>query len=109
MQAAIPCTISRRARPDCRSCDTTCQRTRLFIATATVNVVLMNENHALCATPEWADHIHHEVLGSLLTEIDLGDEMLEVGAGPGAARADLPGLGAWRLTKSSFRLTTSPR
>jgi SAM-dependent methyltransferase len=85
MQAAIPCTISRRARPDCRSCDTTCQRTRLFIVTATVNVVLMNENHALCATPEWADHIHHEVLGSLLTEIDLGDEMLEVGAGPCAA------------------------
>lgn len=45
----------------------------------------MNENHALCATPEWADHIHREVLGSLLTEIDLGDEMLEVGPGPGAA------------------------
>ena len=48
-------------------------------------VVRMNENHALCATPEWADHIHREVLGSLLTEIDLGHEMLEIGPGPGAA------------------------
>ena len=45
----------------------------------------MNENHALCATPEWADHIHREVLGSLLEEINLGDEMLEIGPGPGAA------------------------
>jgi len=45
----------------------------------------MNENHALCATPEWADHIHREVLGALLSEIDLGDEMLEIGPGPGAA------------------------
>jgi ubiquinone/menaquinone biosynthesis C-methylase UbiE len=45
----------------------------------------MNENHALCATPEWADHIHREVLGSLLSEINLGDEMLEIGPGPGAA------------------------
>jgi ubiquinone/menaquinone biosynthesis C-methylase UbiE len=45
----------------------------------------MNENHVLCATPEWADHIQREVLGSLLTEINLGDEMLEIGAGPGAA------------------------
>jgi SAM-dependent methyltransferase len=56
-----------------------------LITTADVNVEPMNENHALCATPEWADHIHREVLGSLLTEIDLGDEMLEVGPGPGAA------------------------
>ena len=45
----------------------------------------MNGNHALCATTEWADHIHREVLGSMLSEIDLGDQMLEVGPGPGAA------------------------
>ena len=45
----------------------------------------MNENHALCATPEWADHIHREVLGALLSDIKLGDEMLEIGPGPGAA------------------------
>jgi ubiquinone/menaquinone biosynthesis C-methylase UbiE len=47
----------------------------------------MNENHALCATPEWADHIHREVLGALLSDINLGDEMLEIGPGPGAATA----------------------
>ncbi|MGA7987706.1 MAG: class I SAM-dependent methyltransferase [Candidatus Dormiibacterota bacterium] len=52
---------------------------------AGLTVVCMNANHALCATPEWADHIHREVLGSLLTELDLGDEMLEIGPGPGAA------------------------
>jgi SAM-dependent methyltransferase len=57
----------------------------LFDATVPLIVVCMNENHALCATPEWADHIHHEVLGSLLSEIDLGHEMLEIGPGPGAA------------------------
>jgi ubiquinone/menaquinone biosynthesis C-methylase UbiE len=45
----------------------------------------MNENHACCSTPEWAEHIHREVLGSLLSEIDLGHEMLEIGPGPGAA------------------------
>jgi ubiquinone/menaquinone biosynthesis C-methylase UbiE len=45
----------------------------------------MNDNHALCATSEWADHLHREVLGSLLSELALGDEMLEVGPGPGAA------------------------
>lgn len=85
MQALIPCRVVRAASADCRSADTACQRTRLCEGRRTVNVVGMNENHALCATPEWADHIHREVLGSLLSEIDLGDEMLEVGAGPGAA------------------------
>jgi SAM-dependent methyltransferase len=81
----MPWTISGRAALDCRSRDTACQRTRLLVVTETVNLGTMNENHALCATPEWADHIHKEVLGSLLSEIDLGDEMLEVGSGPGAA------------------------
>jgi SAM-dependent methyltransferase len=62
-----------------------CQPTRLPVRTAAVNLNPMNENHALCATSEWADHIHREVLGALLSEINLGDEMLEIGAGPGAA------------------------
>jgi SAM-dependent methyltransferase len=57
----------------------------LLDRSATVTVIPMNENHDLCATPEWANHIHTDVLGSLLSEIDLGDEMLEVGPGPGAA------------------------
>ena len=46
----------------------------------------MNENHAgLCASPEWAAHIQDEVLPSLTEHADLGDHMLEVGPGPGAA------------------------
>jgi SAM-dependent methyltransferase len=85
MHAVIACTDVRWGSTDCRSCDTACQRTRLLVERPAVNVVQMNENHALCATVEWADHIHREVLGSLLSEIDLGDEMLEVGPGPGAA------------------------
>jgi ubiquinone/menaquinone biosynthesis C-methylase UbiE len=45
----------------------------------------MNENHArLCASPEWAKAIEG-VLSSLVTGADLGDEMLEIGPGPGAA------------------------
>jgi SAM-dependent methyltransferase len=46
----------------------------------------MNENHAaLCASPEWAEQLESEVLAPLVAAVDLGDEMLELGPGPGAA------------------------
>ncbi len=46
----------------------------------------MNENHAkLCPSPEWAEHIQGEILPTLIGHADLGDEMLEIGPGPGAA------------------------
>jgi ubiquinone/menaquinone biosynthesis C-methylase UbiE len=46
----------------------------------------MNENHAqVCSSPEWAEHIQAEVLPALTRDADLGEEMLEVGPGPGAA------------------------
>ena len=46
----------------------------------------MNENHAkLCPSPEWAAHIQDEVLPTLTRHADLGEEMLEIGPGPGAA------------------------
>jgi SAM-dependent methyltransferase len=46
----------------------------------------VNENHAiLCASPEWAEHLESEVLAPLVAAVDLGDEMLELGPGPGAA------------------------
>jgi ubiquinone/menaquinone biosynthesis C-methylase UbiE len=46
----------------------------------------MNENHAqVCPSPEWAEHIQTEVLPSLTQHAELGDEMLEIGPGPGAA------------------------
>ncbi|MGD0852427.1 MAG: class I SAM-dependent methyltransferase [Acidimicrobiales bacterium] len=46
----------------------------------------MNENHTqLCPSPEWATHIQEEVLPYLATIVDLGDHVLELGPGPGAA------------------------
>ena len=45
----------------------------------------MNENHALCSSPEWAERLQTKVLPYLVRDIDLGDKMLEVGPGPGAA------------------------
>jgi ubiquinone/menaquinone biosynthesis C-methylase UbiE len=46
----------------------------------------MNENHArVCTSPEWAQHIQTDVLPPLTRDADLGEEMLEIGPGPGAA------------------------
>jgi SAM-dependent methyltransferase len=46
----------------------------------------MNENHAKrCSSPEWAEYLQTEVLPWLVAGIDLGQEMLEIGPGPGAA------------------------
>jgi SAM-dependent methyltransferase len=50
------------------------------------SVVSMNENHArVCGSPEWAAYIQDEILPSLTRHADLGEEMLEIGPGPGAA------------------------
>jgi SAM-dependent methyltransferase len=46
----------------------------------------MNENHAtLCASPQWAAHIQDDLLPPLAAAASLGDRMLELGPGPGAA------------------------
>ena len=46
----------------------------------------MNENHAkVCTSPEWAEYIQTTVLPAVTRDIDLGDRMLEIGPGPGAA------------------------
>jgi SAM-dependent methyltransferase len=45
----------------------------------------VNENHALCSTPEWAEFMESEVLAPVTAGQELGDEMLELGPGPGAA------------------------
>jgi SAM-dependent methyltransferase len=45
----------------------------------------MNSNHArLCPSPEWAAHMHTDVLPGLCAGVDLGTRMLEIGPGPGA-------------------------
>jgi len=46
----------------------------------------MNENHArVCTSPEWAQYLQQDVLPRLLQHADLGQDMLEIGPGPGAA------------------------
>ena len=46
----------------------------------------MNENHAkLMPSPEWAAHIHDEVLPQATAGVELGTDLLELGPGPGAA------------------------
>ncbi len=46
----------------------------------------MNNNHArVCPSPEWAAHMQEEVLPWLTAQANLGDDMLEIGPGPGAA------------------------
>jgi ubiquinone/menaquinone biosynthesis C-methylase UbiE len=50
------------------------------------SVGTVNENHAIvCPSPEWAAYLQDEVLPSLTEHVDLGDDMLEIGPGPGAA------------------------
>ncbi len=44
----------------------------------------MNEKHLeFCASKEWADIVEHELLPWAVGETDLGDDVLEVGGGPG--------------------------
>jgi ubiquinone/menaquinone biosynthesis C-methylase UbiE len=44
----------------------------------------MNEEHlALCSSPEWARLVEDELMPWVMDGHDLGDELLEIGAGPG--------------------------
>lgn len=45
----------------------------------------MNSNHdRVCPSPEWAQHMHDDVLPAVTAGVDLGALMLEIGPGPGA-------------------------
>jgi SAM-dependent methyltransferase len=45
----------------------------------------MNSNHEkLMPSPEWAAHMHQEVLPVATRDVDLGGDALELGPGPGA-------------------------
>lgn len=47
---------------------------------------VVNENHArLCASLEWAEHIQTEILPRVTASACLGEQLLELGPGPGAA------------------------
>ncbi len=55
-------------------------------AAAVPSVEAMNDNHArVCTSPEWAEHIQTDILPRLTRDVELGDQMLEIGPGPGAA------------------------
>jgi ubiquinone/menaquinone biosynthesis C-methylase UbiE len=43
------------------------------------------EHQNLCASPEWADYLQSEILPAMTAGIELGEDMLEIGPGPGAA------------------------
>jgi ubiquinone/menaquinone biosynthesis C-methylase UbiE len=46
----------------------------------------MNENHdKLMASAEWAEHLRDDVLPLAVRDVDLGEDLLELGPGPGAA------------------------
>jgi ubiquinone/menaquinone biosynthesis C-methylase UbiE len=45
----------------------------------------VNQNHAICETPEWSAHIRDDVVAYMTAHADLGESMLEIGPGPGAA------------------------
>jgi SAM-dependent methyltransferase len=45
----------------------------------------VNENHALCASPEWAEYLQIDVLPQVADGVHLGPRLLEIGPGPGAA------------------------
>lgn len=45
----------------------------------------MNKWHELLSTPEWAAFLHEEVLPVVTHGVDLGDDLLEIGPGPGAS------------------------
>ena len=52
----------------------------------------MNPEHQnLCASPEWAGYLQSEILPAVTAGIELGEDMLEIGPGPGAATGWLAG------------------
>jgi SAM-dependent methyltransferase len=48
----------------------------------------MNPDHEkLCSSPDWAEYLQSEILPVVTSGTSLGEDMLEIGPGPGAATA----------------------
>lgn len=63
---------------------TDCTHTRHSICYFSVSNSGMNEEHLrICSSPEWAQYVERELLPWALRGTDLGDHVLEIGAGPG--------------------------
>lgn len=72
--------------PSCLFRDMSWKATAFRTGSPLPSVDVMNTDHAeLCASPEWAAHLHDEVLPLAVERAELGKELLEVGPGPGAA------------------------
>ena len=66
---------------------------RTPITQQTPNVGPMNDAHLqFLASPEWAQMLETELLPWLLESADLGDDVLEVGPGPGLTTDQLMAL-----------------
>jgi len=53
----------------------------------------MNQKHlALCSSAEWAEAVERWIIPRVVSDIDLGDDVLEVGPGPGLTTDVLRGL-----------------
>jgi SAM-dependent methyltransferase len=49
-------------------------------------VTIVNKNHEItCSSREWAEYLQNEIIAPLTAGVGLGERMLEVGPGPGAA------------------------
>lgn len=44
----------------------------------------MNEGHRVCDSPEWRAAVRGEIIPSAVRDVDLGDDVLEIGPGYGA-------------------------
>ena len=44
----------------------------------------MNEGHQVCDSPEWRAAVHDEIIPRAVCDVDLGDDVLEIGPGYGA-------------------------
>jgi SAM-dependent methyltransferase len=95
--------------------DTSWQRTPLWPVSSQPNLEVVNSGHErLCSSTEWADHLARTILPTLAAQVDLGYEMLEIGAGFGAAtdwlRHRVPRLTALEVdptTATSLRIRFS--
>ncbi|HET6917568.1 MAG TPA: hypothetical protein VFH56_15895 [Acidimicrobiales bacterium] len=44
----------------------------------------MNEGHPVCDSPEWRATVRDEIIPWAVRDVDLGDDVLEIGPGHGA-------------------------
>jgi SAM-dependent methyltransferase len=54
--------------------------------------VVVNEGHRVCDSPEWREAVRDEIIPWAVRDIDLGDDVLEIGPGYGATTDVFAGL-----------------